>query len=110
MSLDYNYGKIKGFVKATDTETSRIEGYPNRKDEWLVEAIPKDRRKVYKSRKIIETVFDKTSFIEFGKNTGKSVVAGLARLDGWPVGVLASDPYFYGGGWTADRGAQEGGG
>ncbi len=34
MSLDYNYGKIKGFVKATDTETSRIEGYPNRKDEW----------------------------------------------------------------------------
>ena len=29
-------------------------------------------------------------------------MAGLARLDGWPVGVLASDPYFYGGGWTAD--------
>ena len=81
---------------------SEITDDPNRKDEWLVEAIPKDRRKVYKSRNIIETVFDKTSFIEFGKNTGKSVVAGLARLDGWPVGVLASDPYFYGGGWTAD--------
>ena len=23
-------------------------------------------------------------------------------MDGWPVGVLGSDPYFYGGGWTAD--------
>jgi len=75
---------------------------PARRDEWLINAIPKDRRKVYKSRKIIETVFDNASFLEFGENFGKSVIAGLARLDGWPVGVLASDPYFYGGGWTAD--------
>ena len=75
---------------------------PNRIDEWLIDVIPKDRRKVYKSRKIIETLFDESSFLEFGKNFGKSVIAGLARLDGWPVAVLASDPYFYGGGWTAD--------
>ncbi len=75
---------------------------PNRKDDWLIEAIPKDRRKVYKSRKIIDSVFDKNSFLEFGKFYGQSVIAGLARLDGWPVGVLSSDPYFYGGGWTAD--------
>ena len=79
-----------------------INDDPNRKDDWLIDFIPKDRRKVYKSRKIIETVFDKSSFIEFGKNSGQSVVAGLARLDGWPVGVLGSDPYFYGGGWTAE--------
>ena len=26
---------------------------------------------------------------------------GLARLDGRPVAVLANDPYFYAGGWTA---------
>ena len=80
----------------------KIEDNPNRKDEWLIDAIPKDRRKVYKSRKIIDSVFDKNSFLEFGKFYGQSVIAGLARLDGWPVGVLASDPYFYGGGWTAD--------
>ncbi len=75
---------------------------PDRKDDWLIEAIPKDRRKVYKSRKIINSVFDKNSFLEFGQFYGQSVIAGLARLDGWPVGVLSSDPYFYGGGWTAD--------
>ena len=74
----------------------------DRRDDWLINAIPKDRRKVYKSRKIIETIFDQSSFLEFGKNSGKSVIAGLARLDGWPIGVLSSDPYFYGGGWTAD--------
>ncbi len=80
----------------------KINDDPNRRDEWLIDFIPKDRRKVYKSRKIIEAVFDKSSFLEFGKNSGKSVIAGLARLDGWPVGVLSSDPYFYGGGWTAE--------
>ena len=81
---------------------SKNNDNPNRKDEWLIEAIPKSRRKVYNSRKIINTIIDKDSFLEFGKFSGQSVVAGLARLDGWPVGVLASDPYFYGGGWTAD--------
>ena len=75
---------------------------PDRKDEWLIEAIPKDRRKVYKSRKIIKTIVDDDSFLEFGKYSGQSVIAGLARFDGWPVGLLASDPYFYGGGWTAE--------
>ena len=34
--------------------------------------------------------------------SGRSVIAGLARLDGWPVAVMASDPRFYGGAWTAD--------
>ena len=79
-----------------------INDDPNRKDEWLIEAIPRDRRKVYKARDIINTVVDKKSFLEFGKFSGQSVIAGLARLDGWPVGILAGDPYFYGGGWTSD--------
>ena len=35
-------------------------------------------------------------------NSAARSITGLARLDGWPVAVLASDPYFYGGGWTAD--------
>ncbi len=75
---------------------------PDRSDDWLISAIPKDRRKVYDSRAIINSVVDKNSFLEFGKFSGRSVIAGLARLDGWPIGILSSDPYFYGGGWTAD--------
>ena len=77
----------------------KLKYNPNRKDEWLINAIPKDRRKVYKSRKIIDSVFDKNSFLEFGKFYGQSVIAGLARLDGWPVGVLASDPFLW---WWLD--------
>ena len=81
---------------------AKSDDNPERKDEWLIKAIPKDRRKVYKAREIINTLVDKNSFLEFGKYSGQSVIAGLARLDGWPVGILSSDPYFYGGGWTAE--------
>jgi acetyl-CoA carboxylase carboxyltransferase component len=53
-------------------------------------------------RPIVETLMDAGSWMELGKAWGKSVITGLARLDGWPVAVLASDPYHYGGAWTAD--------
>jgi acetyl-CoA carboxylase carboxyltransferase component len=74
---------------------------PNRRDEWLLSAIPHDRRKVYKIRDVIASVVDRGSWFEVGRCNGRSAVTGLARLDGWPVAVLANDPYFYAGGWTA---------
>lgn len=70
--------------------------------EPLIEAIPKDPRQVYKIRPIINSVVDKDSFSEIGRLWGRSIVTGFARLDGWPVAVMASDPYFYGGAWTVD--------
>lgn len=75
---------------------------PNRREESLFDAIPRDTRKVYRIRPIIEKIVDQGSFFEMGKLYGRSVVTGLARVDGWPVAVMASDPMFYGGGWTAD--------
>src|SRR5438132_1097545 len=45
---------------------------------------------------------DRDSFFEIGKQFGRSAIIGLARLDGWPVAILASDPHHYAGGWTAD--------
>jgi acetyl-CoA carboxylase carboxyltransferase component len=75
---------------------------PDRRSDWLIGAVPRDRRKVYKMRPIIEAVVDQGSFFELGRYFGRSAITGLARLAGWPVAVLANDPYFYGGGWTAD--------
>lgn len=73
--------------------------------EWLLSAIPRDARSVYKIRPIVQTLVDQDSFFEIGKRWGKALVTGLARIDGWPVAVLASDPYHYGGGW--DRATAE---
>lgn len=78
------------------------EDDPQRCEEWLLEAVPRERRKVYKMRPVIEAVVDRGSFFEIGRLWGRSAITGLARLDGWPVAVLAGDPYSYGGGWTAD--------
>ena len=75
---------------------------PNRREDWLIDAIPRDSRKVYKMRKIIEAVVDKGSFFEIGKKWGRSVITGFARMDGWPVAIMASDPYHYAGAWTSD--------
>lgn len=73
---------------------------PKRRAESLLNAIPKDPRRVYQIRPIIDAIVDQGSFFEIGKLWGRSVVTGLARLDGWPVAVMASDPYHYGGAWT----------
>jgi len=80
---------------------SAVEDDPQRRDESLLHAIPHERRKVYKVRSIIEAVVDRGSWFELGRFNGRSAVTGLARLDGRPVAVLANDPYFYAGGWTA---------
>ena len=75
---------------------------PRRREPWLFEAIPHDPRKPYKMRRIVEAVVDAGSFFEIASLYGRPVITGLARLDGWPVALMASDPYFYGGAWTAD--------
>ena len=75
---------------------------PARREEKLLSIVPRDRRKVYKMRQIVEAAVDLGSFFEIGKFNGRSAITGLARIDGWPVAILANDPYFYGGGWTAD--------
>lgn len=75
---------------------------PDRCDEKLVSAIPREIRKAYKMRPIVETLVDEGSFFEMGRYYGRSCITGLARVDGWPVAVMASDPMFYGGGWTSE--------
>lgn len=75
---------------------------PGRREEWLGDAVPRDVRKPYKMRPIVEAVVDRGSFFEIQELYGRSMITGLARLDGWPVALLAGDPFFYGGAWTAD--------
>jgi len=74
----------------------------DRCEEGLLEIVPRERRKVYKMRKIVEAVLDEGSFFELTPMYGRSQITGLARLNGWPVGIFANDPHIYGGAMTAD--------
>ena len=70
---------------------------PERRDESLLSIIPRDRRQIYKTRALIDAVFDQGSFFEIAPRYGRPRVTGLARLHGFPVAVMANDPRFHGG-------------
>lgn len=74
---------------------------PARREERLLSIVPREARRTYKMREVIDGVVDKGSFFEFGRNWGRSIITGFCRLDGWPVALFAEDPYIYGGAWTA---------
>lgn len=75
---------------------------PKRKEEGLISLVPKDGRTPYKPRRIIDAAVDKGSFFEIGHDWGRGIVTGLARIDGYAVGIMAGDPFFLDGAWTAD--------
>ena len=79
-----------------------FDDHPERREEELLSAIPRDRRRTYDIRHVIRMIFDLDSFFEIGAGWGQSVVCGLASLMGYPVGVLAFDPTHLGGVLTAD--------
>ncbi|MGA9869174.1 MAG: carboxyl transferase domain-containing protein [Acetobacteraceae bacterium] len=73
----------------------------DRREEALISMVPRDRRKAYQMRRIIDAVMDRGSFLEMSREFGRAIITGLARLDGWPVAVLAGDPLYGGGAWNA---------
>jgi len=70
---------------------------PKRRAEELISIIPRDRRRAYDARRILTAVFDRDSFFEIGHYYGRPLISGLARLNGYPVGVIANDPRHGGG-------------
>lgn len=82
----------------------RMESHddPKRREEELISIIPRDRRRAYDVRHLLNLILDCDSFFEIGKFYGRPLVIGLARLNGYSVGILASDPKQGGGGLDAD--------
>jgi acetyl-CoA carboxylase carboxyltransferase component len=72
----------------------------DRREQELLAIVPRDRRRPYAMRRVLEAVVDRASMFELGARHGRSLITALARLGGRPVGVLASDPNHYGGGMT----------
>jgi methylmalonyl-CoA decarboxylase subunit alpha len=56
----------------------------------------------HRARELIDGLCDRGSFFELRRDFAPSLVTGLARLDGLPVGVLASDPAVDDGAYSAD--------
>ena len=60
-------------------------------------ALPESPRSVYDVRSVIGGIVDAGSLLELGPRCARSILTGLARCDGRPVGVIANQPRYLGG-------------
>lgn len=83
--------------------------FQGRVSEWdwadpqaLREAVPENRARAYDVRTVMRGVADAGSLLELREGFGRSVLTALARIEGRPVGLLASNPAHLGGAIDAD--------
>jgi acetyl-CoA carboxylase carboxyltransferase component len=106
------YEQIKTFISylpnTTNDVAPRVEtGDPaDRRPEELLNIVPPNRKRSYDPRKLISLVVDNGDFFEMRRHWGGAVITGFARLDGYSVGVIGSDPRVLAGamdGWAAEK-------
>ncbi len=84
------------------TPRGQSDDDPERMEQELLSAVPRDTNRPFDMRAIVEMVVDRQSFFELGAAFGPSQICGLARLAGQPVGVLANDNRHAAGAMTAE--------
>jgi methylmalonyl-CoA decarboxylase subunit alpha len=65
---------------------------PARMDEALNHLVPLDPTQAYSMHEVVQRVFDQGSFLELQSGFARNALVGLARLDGYPVGIVAQEP------------------
>ncbi len=61
-------------------------------DEALNHIIPREPGVAYQMRDLLGHILDRDSFFEIQATWAGNVIVGLARMDGFPVGVVAQEP------------------
>ena len=92
------FNQIKKFISflpnTTNDVAPRVEtgDPPDRRAEGLLNIIPTNRKRSYDSRRLIEMVVDNGDFFEMRRHWAGAIITGFARLDGYSVGIIGSDP------------------
>jgi acetyl-CoA carboxylase carboxyltransferase component len=63
-------------------------------DPGLAELVPAKRTRGYDMRRVVERIVDTDSLLEIQPLYARNVVCGMARLNGFSVGVIANNPMF----------------
>src|SRR5438477_9632651 len=69
----------------------------DRREEALLEIVPENPRQAYDVHKVIAAVVDGGRLFEIKPRWARNIVTGLARIDGWSVGIVANNPMQAGG-------------
>lgn len=111
-SEDEAFDMIKRFLSYLPANVWQLaprttpEDDPNRREESLLSAIPRDKRRTYNARRILNAVLDRSSFFEITPHYGRSRIVGLGRIDGYPVGVMINNPNRIGGSMDVSAGVK----
>lgn len=63
---------------------------PKLAEQELYGILPDNREKPYDMREVIHRLVDDSEFEEYKALFGQSIICGLARIDGWAVGIVAN--------------------
>lgn len=67
---------------------------PTTEPDQLYDIVPDRFTRAYDMHKVIDTVVDADSYLELRPRWGRSLLTGLARFEGAPIGIVASQPMF----------------
>ncbi|MBI4202027.1 MAG: acyl-CoA carboxylase subunit beta [Chloroflexi bacterium] len=70
---------------------------PGRTDDSLTHIVPDDLVKGYNMREIINRIVDDSEFLEVHGQYAQNIIVGLARMGGFPVGIVAQQPMYLAG-------------
>ncbi|HYO53172.1 acyl-CoA carboxylase subunit beta [Archangium sp.] len=69
----------------------------DRRDEELLKVVPDSQRQAFDMHKVILSLVDDRKFFPLKPRFARNIITGLARIDGWPVGIVANNSMFLGG-------------
>ena len=90
--------KLLGYLPQNNIDAApRLKGilaelFEKENSAKLLDIVPEEETKGYDIREVIAEIFDGNSFLEIQPEFAPSAVVGFARLNGWPVGVVANQP------------------
>ena len=88
--------RLLGFVQGDATPRSAARG------DAIADVLPRDRRRAYDVRDVIDAVADAGSVLELRESFGPAMVTALGRVEGRAVAVLANNPVHLAGAIDAD--------
>lgn len=70
---------------------------PDRNTSELTEVVPAEPNEPYDIHSVIDILVDNSEFLEIQKDFAQNIVIGFARLNGYPIGIVANQPDHYAG-------------
>ncbi len=69
----------------------------DRREDRLLDVVPANPRQAFDMHKVITAIVDDGRFFAMKAKWARNLVTGFARIGGYPVGIVANNPMFYGG-------------